>query len=158
MSIDISPHAVAIMERRGLEDVHRADIFAYEGGGPFDTVLMMGHGICMVETIAGLDRFLDRAQRLLSCDGMVLLDSVDVRATDDEKNLAYHEANRRAGRYIGEVRLQLKFHDSLGPWCGWLHVDPETLNERAKTMEWKSEVVREERSGDYLARLTKASA
>ena len=58
-AIDISPHAVNIMKQRGLMDVHCADIFEFQGGR-FDTVLMMGHGIGMVETIAGLDRFLAR--------------------------------------------------------------------------------------------------
>lgn len=152
-AIDISPHAATIMARRGVKDVHCADIYDFHGG-PFDTILMMGHGIGMVETIAGLDRFLAHAHGLVSEQGQVLLDSVDVRLTDDPGHLAYHEANRRAGRYIGEVRLQLGFQGKRGPLCGWLHVDAETLSERAEAADWRCEVIVREESGHYLARLS----
>jgi SAM-dependent methyltransferase len=152
-AIDISASAVQVMARRGVVDVRCADIFEYEGDA-FDTVLMMGHGIGMVGTLAGLDRFLARARGLLSEGGQVLLDSLDVRATDDPGNLAYHEANRRAGRYIGEIRLQSEYRGRAGPFYRWLHVDATTLREHAAGAGWKGEVIRQEDNGDYLARLT----
>jgi hypothetical protein len=55
---------------------------------PFHTILMMGHGIGMVETIAGLHRFLNHARGLVSEDGQVLLDSGDVRVRDNAAHLA----------------------------------------------------------------------
>ncbi len=154
MAIDISSQAVEIMARRGVEDVHCADLFEYEGG-PVDTVLMMGHGIGTVETIAGLHQFLTRAQGLLAEEGQVLLDSLDVRVTGHPTNLAYQEANRRAGRYIGEIRLQFEYQGKKGPYCGWLHVDAGTLKEHAGLAGWKCDVIIEENSGDYLARLSR---
>ena len=72
-AIDINPHAVSIMRQQDLMDVHCTDIFEFQGGR-FDTLLMMGHGIGVVETIAGLDRFLAYAHDLLSEDGQVTLD------------------------------------------------------------------------------------
>jgi SAM-dependent methyltransferase len=156
-AIDVSSQAVAIMTCRGVEDVHCADLFAYQGG-PFDTALMMGHGIGTVETIAGLDRFLAHARGLLTEGGQVLLDSLDVRGTADPGNLAYQEANRRAGRYVGEIRLQLEYQGEKGPYCGWLHVDATTLKGHAGEAGWKCDVVVEQGGGDYLARLTKGPA
>lgn len=156
-AIDVDLQAAEILKRRGVKDVHRADIFAFEGG-PYDTVLMLGHGIGMVETIAGLDRFLSRVERLLSEDGQVLLDSADVRSTDNPSHLAYHEANRGARRYIGEIRFQLEFQGIKGPLCGWLNVDPETLQEHAEKAGFQAAVIRQEQSGDYLARLTRQRA
>ena len=153
-AIDISPHAVEVMMRRGVKDAHSADIFSFHAG-PFDTILMLGHGIGMVETIAGLDRFLVHAHRLVSKEGQLLLDSQDVRHTDDPGHLAYHEANRRSGRYIGEIRLRLGFQGKKGPPCGWLHVDAETLSERTELTSWKTEVILQNESGHYLARLTR---
>lgn len=153
-AIDINPQAVNIMRQKGLMDVHCADIFEFRGGH-FDTLLMMGHGIGIVETIAGLDRFLAFAHVLLSEDGQVLLDSLDVRITDNPNDLAYQEANRRAGRYIGEIRLQFEFQGHKGPYCGWLHVDAETLKDHAELAGWRCEVVYEEESGNYLALLKK---
>jgi hypothetical protein len=153
-SIDISPHAVEIMKRRGVRDAHCADIFEFQGG-PYDTVLLLGRGIGMVETIVGLDRFLAHAQGLVSMDGLVLLDSRDVRVADDPSHLAYHEANRKSGRYVGENRLQFFFQGKSGPTCGWLFVDSDTLNERAGAASWRCDVILREESGDYLAKLTK---
>jgi SAM-dependent methyltransferase len=152
-AIDVSPQAVEVMARRGVRDVQVAHLFEYQGG-PFDTVLLMGHGIGMVETLAGLDRFLAHARGLLSGEGQVLLDSLDVGVTTDPKNLAYQEANRRAGRYIGEVRLHFEYQGQKGPPCGWLHVDAETLQEHAARAGWKCEVILAAAGGDYLARLT----
>ncbi|MHC4767122.1 MAG: class I SAM-dependent methyltransferase [Planctomycetota bacterium] len=153
-AIDISTRAVEIMIRRGVGDAHCEDVFDCRRG-PFDTVLMMGHGIGMVETLAGLDRFLAFARGLLSEAGQLLLDSMDVRVTDDPENLAYHEANRRAGRYVGEIRLQNEYQGMKGHYYGWLHVDAATLTEHAVKAGWKCDVVCQRDSGDYLARLTR---
>lgn len=153
-AIDIVPESVAIMTQHGVNDAQCVDVFTFHAG-PFDTMLLLGHGIGMVETVAGLDRFLSHAQKLVSKDGQVLLDSVDVRQTEDPRYLAYHEANRRAGRYIGEIRLQLEFQGQKGPLCGWLHVDAETLSEHAASANWQTDVLLREKNGHYLARLTK---
>ena len=156
-AIDVSRHAVEIMSQRGVKDVHCANVFDF-AGGPFDTLLMMGHGIGMVETIAGLDRFLEHARGLVAEGGRIVADSIDVRKTDDPSHLAYHEANRKAGRYFGEIRLHFEHQGKLGPPCGWLHVDAETLAEHAGQAGWGFELIADEPSGDYLARLTKERA
>jgi len=156
-AIDVSRHAVEIMAERGVEDVRLADVFGFDGG-PFDTLLMMGHGIGVVETIAGLDRFLAHTRGLVAEGGQIVVESGDVRKTDDPAHLAYHEANRKAGRYIGEIRLRLEHQGTLGPLCGWLHVDAETLAEHAGRAGWRFELVAEEPSGDYLGKLTKQGA
>lgn len=153
-AIDICPQAVEIMTQLGVEDVRCADILDFDGG-PYDSLLMLGHGIGIVEELAGLDRFLAHALSLIRNDGQVLLNSYDVRKTTDSGNLAYHEANRRAGRYIGEIRMRFVFEDETGPLCGWLHVDPETLQRHAEQAGWWSETILEEETGDYLARLTR---
>lgn len=155
-ALDISPQAVAILKKRGIKDAHCADIFQFQGG-PFDTLLMMGHGIGMVETMAGLDRFLGQAPGLLSANGQLLLDSLDARVTNDPDNLSYHETNRKAGRYIGEIRMQFEFQGLSGPYCNWLHVDADTLNEHAELQGWQCQIVCREGNGDYLARLTRHS-
>jgi len=151
-AIDVNSLAVTIMQESGVQDARRADIFEFESG-PFDTLLMLGHGIGMAEDLAGLNRFLAHARTLVRREGQVLVHSHDVRKTKDPCHLDYHDANRRAGRYIGEIRMQFAFAGETGPLCGWLHVDPETLRRHAEQAEWACETVLEEASGDYLARL-----
>jgi hypothetical protein len=104
--------------------------------------------------LAGLDRLLAHARGWLSGEGQELLDSLDARVADNPKNLAYREANRRAGRYIGEVRMHLESQGQKGAPCGWLHVDAETLKRQAAKAGWNCEVILTAAGGDYLARLT----
>ena len=153
-AIDISPHAADVARTRGVVDARCADIMAFDGG-PFDTLLMLGHGIGMVETIAGLREFLAKAGALMTPGGQLLLDSMDVRATADPAHLAYHEANRAHGRYIGEIRMRCEFGGLAGPFYGWLQVDAGTLSAEAARYGWRTKVIHSGAHGGYLASLTK---
>lgn len=152
-AIDISPQAVAVMTARGAADARRTDVFDLRGER-FDTLLMLMHGIGMVETLEGLDRFLRHARTLIAPDGRLAFDSLDVRRTDDAQHLAYHEANRKAGRYFGEIRIRFEYKGRQGPTFGWLHVDAQTLADRAGKAGWRCRVVAEQEDGNYLAELT----
>lgn len=153
LAIDVSPHAVAIMAKRGVKEVQCANVFEFQQG-QFDTLLMMMHGIGLVEDLSGLDRFLHHAHRLLKPGGQIVCDSLDGRYTTDPVHLAYMESNRRAGHYFGEIRTWFEYKGKMGPIFGWLHVDPETLIAHAESMGWSCQVVFKENGGDYLARIT----
>jgi SAM-dependent methyltransferase len=153
---DINRDAVEVMIRRGVRDAQWSDIFDYRGG-PFDTLLMLGHGIGMVGTLKGLDRFLVHAHTLVRSNGQLLIHSMDIRRTKDPTHLSYHEANRRGGHYVGETRIQFEYNGKQGPFCEWLHVDFETLKNHAAGTGWDCSVVLEDTSGEYLALLRKDS-
>jgi SAM-dependent methyltransferase len=153
-ALDICPEAVEIMRGRGVRDARVGDVFAFDGG-PYDTLLLLGHGIGMVEDLEGLKRFLPHARRLTTAQGRVLVHSIDVRDTEDPLHLAYHAANREAGRYVGETRLRFAFGMDVGPWCGWLHVDPETLGGHSGAEGWAMEIAAQPGGGEYLAQLTR---
>ena len=152
-ALDVSPQAVDIMSQRGVKEVLQTDVFDFEEG-PFATMLMLDHGLGIVGDIEGLRRFLQHARRLIAPDGQIVLDSLDVRCTDNPTHLAYLEANRRAGRYIGEIRMRFEYKGQMGPLIKWLHMDAGTLADRAGKAGWACQVIRQEESGDYLARLT----
>ncbi len=158
MAIDISPHAVEIMRARGVRHVECVDVFDLGRNRlhTFDTLLLMMHGIGMVETLAGMDRFLQHARQLLRPNGQIVCDSLDVRVSTDPIHTAYHEANRQAGRYVGEIRTFFEYQGHVGPVCGWLHVDAETLSHHARQAGWDCRVVHREENGDYLAQLARA--
>ena len=139
-AIDSSPGAVEVMSRRGVVDARLVDAFAFEGG-PFDTVLLLGHTIGIVGTLDRLEGFLRHVGGLLAPGGQLLLDAVDPFATDDPANLAYHEANRRAGRYAGEVRMTLEYEGIQGPLQGWLLLDGATLADHSSRAGFACEVL-----------------
>jgi len=154
VAIDISPAAVEIMAQRGVRDARVVDVFDLREER-FDTVLMMMHGIGMVGDLAGLDRYLVHAHRLLKPGGQLVFDSLDVRYTDTPVHLAYLEANRQAGRYFGEIRMRFEYKGQIGPLFGWPHIDPEMLKAHAERAGWLARVVHQEDWGDYLAQLTR---
>ena len=49
--------------------------------------------------------------------------------------------------------MQFEFKGVLSPLFGWLHVDPDTLVTYAEKNNWTCQIVQQEESGDYLARL-----
>ena len=153
-ALDICPYAVSIMNQRGVRTAFCGDIFEYRER-PFDTVMLMGHGIGMVQSLHGLHIFLKHVRSLVADRGQILMDSLDVRLTSESVHLAYHERNRRLEKYIGEIGMQFEFDGMTGPFFGWLQVDPETLSECAENEGWKCDVVLRELAGDYLAVLTR---
>jgi len=155
-ALDISPLAVDIMTRRSVRDARLGDVLEF-ADGPFDTLLMLGHGIGMVENLHGLSRFLSHARRLTRSAGQLVIHTLDVGKSDDPVHLAYQDANRLAGRYVGETRLQFEHRGASGPFCGWLHVDPQTLAEHGEQAGWACETSFETAGGDYLVRLTLSS-
>jgi hypothetical protein len=151
-AIDISPELTGLMEQRGVRDIRTANIFEFKGG-PFDTLLMMGHGIGIAGDLNGLDRFLLQARDLVNKNGQVLLDSMDVSLSTDIQNQAYQDASRKSGNYIGVIKFRMEFGDIIGPYFNWLHVDPVTLAKHADKSGWKCEILLSEENGEYLARL-----
>ena len=107
-ALDISPEAVDVMKRCGVKDVRIGDIFRFPPE-PFDTLLLLGHGIGMVENLAGLDRFLKRMKDFVEPDGQLLINSMDVTATDDPQHLSYHQSNIQAFYFYNKTRVNLGF-------------------------------------------------
>ena len=152
-ALDVSPHAIEIMNKRGVRGVYHGDIFEFNQG-KYDTLLLLLHGIGMVGDLDGLRRFLHHAHTLLAPGGILVFDSLDVRCTDDPAHLSYHEGNRKRNKYIGEIRFQIQYKGTRGPLFSWLQVDPETLDKVSMDEGWDTEIICREPSGDYLARLS----
>ena len=152
-ALDVCPQAVEIMRRRGVAEARVGDLFT-ETSGAYDTLLLLMNGIGLVGDLAGLDRFFDHAGRLLAPGGQVLLDSSDLRLTDDVRELERLVTRVRAGNYRGETRQQIEYRGCRGAPLDWLYVDAATLRSRARRHGWLSQVVFEQGGGRYLARLT----
>jgi SAM-dependent methyltransferase len=151
-AIDIDPELVKILFSRGVKNIRQADFFEFEEG-TYDTLLMLGHSIGICGDLAGLDRFLHQAKKLLKPGGQILLDTTDVSKSTDPQNLTYHEANLKLGRYIGDIVFRMEFGRIIGPFFHWLHVDPGMLKEKAEKAGWQVEILMELENGEYLARV-----
>jgi 2-polyprenyl-3-methyl-5-hydroxy-6-metoxy-1,4-benzoquinol methylase len=153
-AMDVSPEACEVMRKSGVKEVVCASLADFTGG-PYDTLLILGRSIGMVENLAGLEGFLKKARKLVKSGGQILLNSLDVSRTDNPQHLAYHQANRRAGRYIGEVKMQLEYKGVKAPFTGFIHFDATTLVVQAKKFGWSYKILVQGKDGNYLAQLTR---
>lgn len=152
LAIDISTHACDIMKKRGISNVRHGSVYDLKEE-KFDTILLMGRSIGFVEDLQGLKKFFKCCKTLLNPEGFILLDSLDVRITTNSDHLSYHERNRHLGHYFGEIRLHMEYKGLLGEKFQLLFIDPQTLKNIASKNNFECEIVREEKNGDFLAKI-----
>lgn len=147
--MDISPNAVQIMQQRGLRKAIVADILQYKGD-QYDTLLFMMNGIGLTGTLAGLASFLNNVKRLLLPGGQLIFDSSDLAYLYQE------DIELPQNGYYGEVNFRYEYKGTKGNWFKWIYVDQQTLASTAKKQGWQTEIIYEDESDQYLARLTLA--
>lgn len=153
-AVEISANACEIMRRRGVKKVVMMDLFEFSEPD-FDTILLFGRSIGNVQNLLGLDKFLLHAKTILKPGGQIILDSLDIRKTQNRIHLAYQQKNIEKGKYFGEITVRFEYNGMVGPNFGILHIDPDKLNEHCISMGWKCDILHMETEGNYLARLTR---
>lgn len=136
MGIDTSPGAVEVSRARGVE----ARVAGIEDAGKlgrFDTFLLMGHNIGLLQSRSKAVRFLRAMGRVSTNSGRILGSSLDPKMTDSPEHLAYHERNRGKGRMPGQVRLRVRYRMMSSPWFDYMHLALAELEEIAGEAGWK---------------------
>jgi SAM-dependent methyltransferase len=140
VALDVSPAAVEICRRRGVTSTFEgtvADLAAAEPPPqPFDAFVAIGNNLGLMGSRAGAGPFLD-ALRALGAPGARLVGTMlDPYRTDDPDHLAYHEANRRAGRLGGEIRIRVRYRRTATDWFGLLWASADELAAIAADNGW----------------------
>jgi len=155
-AIEVCPElAFDVLPKRGIRSIECADIFSYSSEHEFDTLLLLGHGLGLSGSLLGLRTLLDRCENLLSLNGIIIADSLDVTKTDNQVHTHYQNSLVNMGRYRGEMRFHLEYEDLVGTEFGWLHVDVETLSSVADN--WNVELIWEDMTGNYWSKITRAT-
>lgn len=149
-ALDISPGAVAAMQRRGVKDPIHQDLWSWAPAVPYDTLLLMMNGIGLVGDLKGLNRFLERVRPWLAPGGQILLDSSDIRYLYDDAEASLPAPQ---DRYYGIVRYQMSFETATGLPFDWLYVDWERLKRHAHHFGYQVERLQAGAHHEYLARL-----
>jgi SAM-dependent methyltransferase len=151
VGIDISPLAVEVARRRGVED---ARVLAFKDVGPrlgaFDTVVMMCNNFGLFGSASGARRMLRRLARITSDDARIVAGSRNPYPTDNPDHLAYQESNRKQGRMTGQLRLRTRHGLYVGRWFDYLLVSPEEMDSLAKSGGWQVERLIEQDEDDYF--------
>lgn len=152
-AIDISSHACEIMKKRGVKNVQCSDFYNLKMDS-FDTILLLGRSIGFVGNLKGIKKFLSYCKTRLNPEGIIILDSIDIRLTQEQVHLNFQERNRKLGKYIGEASFQMKYNNILGDKFHNVQIDPDTLNEITQELGLPCKILCKEEDGMYLAKIS----
>ena len=142
-SLEISKICCEIMKSKGVDKVINHDFFSVDIDKQYETILMMMNGIGICGTLDFLPKLFARFNSLLMPGGQVLVDSSAVKYLYQDGIPESH--------YFREIDYQGK----KGLWFKWLYVDIETMMLQSEIYGYQMQVLSEDSSGHYLARLTK---
>lgn len=146
-ALEISPMAAAIMQQRGVTKVVNKDIYLYQEE-KFDTLLLLMNGIGLAGNTDGLRRFLQHTHSLLHTGGQLIFDSSDVA-------YLYEGDIPVLDHYYGEIKCRYEYKKQKTDWFTWLYIDPATLALIATDEGFRTEILFEDGSDQYLARLSR---
>ncbi|SEL07936.1 Methyltransferase domain-containing protein [Parapedobacter koreensis] len=149
-ALEHSRLACTLMRERGVRDVIHDDFFRHQGH-KYDTLLFMMNGIGIAGSIEGLKKLLRHSQSLLNKGGQLLFDSSDI---------AYLYADGTVDKptgYYGEIRYQYGYKGIWGKPFNWLFIDQQTLIQLAHAEGWVVQILYEDETDQYLARMTPLS-
>lgn len=150
VGIDVSPLAVEVARRRGVED---ARVLAFKDVGPklgvFHTVVMMCNNFGLFGSASGARRMLRRLDRITSDDARIVAGSRNPYGTDNPEHLAFQASNREQGRMSGQLRLRTRHQLYVGRWFDYLLVSPDEMTSLARSGGWQVERLIEDDEDDY---------
>ena len=120
-------------------------------GLKFDTLLMLMNGIGMVGSPLRLNDFLINAKQLLTKEGILIFDSIDVFETSSPKHVSYRENNILKKQLPGQQKLKINYGGTVGKWFDWLHISYTEATKLAERNGFSSTLLKEECNGQYLA-------
>lgn len=83
-----------------------------------------------------------------------MLNSLDVRYTDDRINLDCQKRTIIAGKYFGDIRMRFEYAGHISEFTDHLHIDPETLDRLAKKNNWDVDFLYTDNGENYLVKLS----
>lgn len=145
-ALEISPGAAEVMQKRGVQKIINTNIFDYQDE-QYDTLLLMMNGIGFCQYLDEIERFLHHAKKLLKPEGQILFDSSDVLYLYENKK--YEDDG-----YYGEIDYQYEYKGKKGDWFTWIYVARDIMKEIATKCGYQMEVLFDDGSDQYLARLS----
>ena len=151
--LDTSPGAIEIARRRGLRDTVVTTIDAYAAKAPtrYDTFLLLGNNLGLLESAEQAPVFLAELARLAKPGARIVAQGTDPYGTTDPVHAEYHRRNRERGRIGGQLRLRLRYRMLATEWFDYLNCSPAELEKLVAGTGWRLKSVDLEDRPYYLA-------
>lgn len=120
VGLDVSPGAIEVSARRGVKQTFLGTVedLAATRPAPFDSFVGLGNNLDLLEDPSRAVTFLDALSRMSHAGSNLVGTLLNPYDTEEPLHLAYHEANRRAGRLAGEIRIRIRYRRTATPWFG----------------------------------------
>ena len=137
-AIDNSAKAVEVARLKGLNDVRLIPVEEInETLGDFDTVLMLGNNFGLMRNLSFAQNMLAKLESIVSKDGVLIIESHDPHATDDDVHLSYHRVNIAQDKLPGELTMRIRYKKFSTPWFTYLLASVNELEEILNGTSWK---------------------
>ena len=135
--VDLSPLAIEMCKKRGLERVYMMSADKIElDRSDIKTVVLYGNNFGLMGTPEGVIQMLKGFHHVTADDAIVLAGSIDPLETDNEMHLAYHAKNRAEGKPPGQVNLRNKYQGEADGWRYLLLCGKELMAQLAEEAGW----------------------
>lgn len=151
-AIDISPLSVETMKARGVKQADLINLFDPTFTDKFDTILLLMNGSGIIGKLENMADFFIKMKQLLHPNGSIILDSSDLKYLFEDEDGSF--LIDIAGDYYGEVDFHMEYKEVKGDDFDWLYIDFQTLSLYASEYGFATELIREGKHYDYLARIT----
>lgn len=157
VALDVSAGCLDVCRRRGVMNTFHGTVsdLAATDPEPFDTFLLMGHNIALLEAPVVAPKFLAMLAAISQPAATIVGTNRDPLATDDPVHLGYHQMNRDRGRPPGQLTIRIRWEHLATPWFDYWFLAPEDLATIAASERWELTDRRDD-AGSYLAVLSLA--
>ena len=144
-ALENSPGCVEVMQKLGVHRCLQKDLQKHQA--TYDTVLVLMNGLGLAGKLDDVPNFLNRCMAMLNEGGQLLIDSSDI-------DYLYDSLIEKPSGYYGEVRYRYEYKGQFGDWFDWVYVDPTTLKSITEKLNYHMELLHQEETAQYLARIT----
>lgn len=144
-AMDISLGCSTIIKEIGLNKIITDDIYTF-ADQKYDTIMMLMNGIGIAGSLEGLEKLLLHLKNIITPTGQLLMDSSDI-------SYLYEGNPLPVNKYFGELSYQYEYKGVLGDSFNWLYIDQQKLTEIANSTGWICQIIFEDETDAYLARL-----
>lgn len=141
MGIDTSPLALKVCQDRGLRHTHLLSIHDLPANlGTFDTLLMLGNNLGLLETFQNAKKILMRLYETTAADGQIIGENIDPYLIWKDELWSYPPAAKKKENnesMCGEVRLRVRYKQYATPWINYFFMSQEELTSVLQDTGWQ---------------------
>ena len=155
--IDVSPNALKVAKQRGLKktkllSVDQIDVFKPNS---FDTIAMFGNNFGLFGGPRKATQLLRKMRAITSDDAIIIGQCNDPYKTRNPCHLEYLKKNRERGRMSGQLRIRVRYCNSIGPWFDYLFVSVKEMKAILSGTGWSIAEILSDEGPQYIAVIRK---